>query len=422
MGWWYQMKLFDWFSIAFDELKKSFKIIMLFFVILIMIYSIIISTLSFSSAIGNAISSEINTLYAQNDVALKYTVASEKDIDFLKSLNVKFVTGNNIAMGKITENSLVIGKNLYSSNFKPIVSMLPMYISQSSELNPDGLTIDDMIISGRAWNESDNIANIDGSFNFWSSSDFAETFDLKIGDVVDFKAAISDKIIKLRLTGIYDYDLISMTVLDDTNSGCEFEYDYVMPIGVGYSLLKNSEYTARCTGNIYLNAPSDILTIKAQISNYGINVSGIETLEDLMESLTLITNTFFSIAAILMATVMLIVYEMTSMILSSRKSFMGVLCAIGADDRILTVIFGGIIEIVVFLSVIISSVLSVLMNNYISIVVCDLFGFENLYVAFDPMSPIIAFVLSNLFMLIPLFFVNRKIKKQDTVSMITNKE
>ncbi|MDD6488972.1 MAG: hypothetical protein PUG48_04045 [Clostridia bacterium] len=416
------MHLFDCFSIAVDEFKKSFKIIILFFIILIMIYSIIISILSFSNAIGDALSSEINRIYAQNDVALRYTGISENDIDFLKSRNVKCVTGNNMAMRQITENSSVSNEKMLSSDFKPTIAILPVYISQSPELNPDSLTIDDMIISGRVWNDSDNKANSDGSFNFWSNSDFVQTFELEIGDIVDFKTSFSDKTIKLRLTGIYNADLMSKTVLDDVNNGEGFMYDYIMPIGVGYNLLENSEYTKRCQGSVYLNTPSDILTIKSQILDYGINIAGIETLEDLMGSLTMITNTFTSIAAILMATVTLIIYEMTSMILSSRKSFMGTLCAIGADDRILTGIFGVIIEIVIFISVIISSVLSVLMNNYISTIVCSLFGFENLYVNFDPMSPIIAFVLSNLFMLIPLFLMNRKIKKQDTVSLITNKE
>ena len=416
------MKLFDWLSIAWDEFKKSLKIILLFFIILIMIDSIIISMLSFSSAIGDAISDEIDNLYGSDDVALKYMGVSEEDISFLKSLNVKCVTGSNMAMNRIVKNSSVSAGGMSSGDFKPIVAILPMYVSQSPEKNPDGLTIEDMIIDGRAWNDSDNTADSNGTFCFWASSEFAETFGLDIGSEAEFKTPLSDKIIKLKLAGIYDYDLVSMTFLEDTDSTDEFAYDYIMPVGVGYSLLENSEYTKRCSGSVYLNAPSDILAVKSQILNYGINISGIETLEDLMGSLVLITNTFISIAVILMATVTLIIYEMTSMILSSRKSFMGVLCAIGADDRMLTVIFGGIIEIVIFVSIIISSVFSVLLNQYISTVVCDLFGFENLHVTFAPLSPVMAFVLSNLFMLIPIFLMNRKIKKQDTVSIITSKE
>lgn len=416
------MKLFDWLSIALDELKKSFKIILLFFVILVMIDSIIISMLSFSSAISDAISDEIDNLYGSSDVSLKYSGVSQEDISFLTSLNVKCVTGNNMAMDKIVKNSSVSAGGMSSVDFKPIVAILPMYVSQSPEKNPDRLTIEDMIIDGRAWNDSDNTADSNGTFCFWASSEFAETFGLDIDSEAEFKTPLSDKVIKLKLAGIYDYDLMSMTVLEDTDSTDEFAYDYIMPVGVGYTLLENSKYTKRCNGSVYLNAPSDILAVKSQILDYGINISGIETLEDLMGSLTLITNTFFSIAVVLMATVTLIIYEMTSMILSSRKSFMGVLCAIGADDRMLTVIFGGIIEIVIFVSIIISSIFSALLNHYISTVVCGLFGFENLNIAFDIMSPVMAFVLSNLFMLIPIFLMNRKIKKQDTVSIITSKE
>lgn len=416
------MKLFDCLSIAWDEFKKSLKIILLFFIILIMIDSIIISTLSFSSAVGAAISEEIDNLYSCNDVSLKYTGVSEEDMRFLKSLNVKCVTGNNIAMNRIVQNSSVSVGSISSEDFKPVVAILPMYVSQSPESNPESLTIEDMIISGRSWNDSDNTVNSDGTFYFWASSEFAETFGIDVGGEAEFQTPLSDKIIKLKLAGIYDYDLMEMTVLDDIDSAGEFVYDYVMPVGVGYSLLENSNYTKRCSGSIYLNAPSDILSVKSQILNYGINILGIETLEDLMGSLVLITNTFISIAVILMATVTLIIYEMTSMILSSRKSFMGILCAIGADDRILTLIFGGIIEIVILVSIIISNIFSVLLNQYISTVVCDLFGFENLHVTFDPLSPVITFILSNLFMLIPIFLMNRKIKKQDTVSIISSKE
>lgn len=393
------MKSFDLISLTMRETKNALKSVILYCIILTLIFSLVLTTLTLTWNLTSFMQDYIDGMYPDG-IDFSMSHISEEDIDVLQNLPIENVSVCLDSFYMFSKNATLINKNGEKKNF--IGDTFSIFNLKQTE----NMTYEEFIKSGTIWTSEIDKTDADGVYKIWFGSTAAEEFHVQVGDEVTFEYENTKK--KFRVAGIYD--------------SSQMWVEYIIPLKAGWEIIKPTSYNPYCSANAKIHNISQWTEVKNQLHQNNIYTETLEIIERILDEITLFSLVLWVIALILILLSVSMMIQFTRSVLSRRQSYIGMMKALGMNDGRIAAVFILMMEAVILLSVILGSILERFVQNYIGGVITELFGIASFHTPFNFWIPIIAAMIQNVFMLIPILITCRRISKVSVVDIISNKE
>ncbi len=374
------MSILQLFSFIYKELKTQKLLYTLFFIILLIMYSITISTFSTAIYIPQKYKSDIQMNYPEG-----VSISAKGNINELVSIVYDKVDFLNINNHKLLENIVISNDLMQHSNSIGLAYKFTDYN-----------LVDYQMIQGDFWSSQSN-----GSFDIWISEYISDYLGALIGQEIIF-TTFSDISFSFIIRGIYK-----------TDSGTDFL------ISVKTLLLLSS---IDLDGNAVIGVKNvlKIRDIASILSSEGFDYLDFTGMVDMIEAITASEILFWSLTVILFFVSAFMMNTFLLMIVNSREKTYGLYKALGLNSStILTIVFSVLILIII-MSILFGIWGSKLINLHYRELIYSLFEFE-VEIAILWYIPIIVFVFSIVLVVSCLIRYKSKISKT-TATLIMSEE
>lgn len=393
------MKNFDLIGLAVHETKNALKSVILYCVILTLIFSLVLTTLTLTWNLTSFMQDYVDRMYPDG-IDFSMSHISEENIDVLQNLPIENINVYLDSFYVFSKNATLVNKNGEKKNF--IGDTFSVFNVNQTE----NMTSEEFMENGMVWFSEAGEADADGVYKIWFGSTAAEEFHVQAGDEITFKYENTEK--KFRVAGIYDSNQIWV--------------EYMIPLKAGWEIIEPTSYNPYCSASAKIRNISEWTNVKSQLRQNDVHTETLEIVERILDEITLFSIILWVVALILILLSVSMMIQFTRSALSRRQSYIGMLKALGMNDGRIAVIFVLMMETVILISVVLGSILERFVQSYIGGIVTELFGIGSFYVPFNFWIPLMAAVIQNVFMLIPILMTCHKIGKVSVVGIISNKE
>lgn len=390
------MKKYNVFLMALQEIRHGYKQMLLNLFILTLIYSVALCILSTARNVPEQLIDSIRNEYTEG-IRISFRNVNISEIDIIEEVGLK-----DIELRLNVENRILSNAMLAANNFETIEhDGRALFFTDENSFHSERITNE--IVYGNIWLESDN-RRVDGTYGIWINTQLAAELGIILGDSITFSNDYSDYVMLFHVKGIFD-------TVDD-------EISYVIPLYAAAEIAAASGLSEKCFGAGVLYDVASYLSVTDTLNAAGISTSGIGIVYDLFRGAQMVTFTFYAFAVILIIAGVGILFTLNQMYLKNRESFIGILRTLGCTVGNISIMFFIISEIILIISIVMSSFVSKHFNHYIAAVVSELYNFSDVSIYNTWDVPIIAYIISNIVLLVVFGSLAAKISSIDPLRII----
>lgn len=389
------MRLISIFRLLKNEMKISYKQLLLNITITGLIMSVAFSVLCIAIQVPTAMKKDLNTKYPDG-ITINFYNFNSNEIHLLKNLDLYISSLNFSASSSILRNCVFL------NNANQLTIKKPLYVFPTNEQAISKLN--NSIVVGENWTKSDFYLN-DGFFSVWINEIISESYGLGVNDIIKIK--VENALLITIVRGVFSNSYINNDIM--------FSYNAMQ------QLITERHYIDTCEGQLILYTASQYLSLIKILENVNVRYEKSTQIIDFVRGIQITTYLFISLTIIINSAGIGVLYTLSRMLIKNRESFIAIMKMLGMKSSDITLIYFCILEITLLISIVIAIFLSIIINSIISLPLMYIIS-DGFSLRLSPFVPIVCFIISNVLLIFALLRLQCRINRIDIINTLLIKE